>query len=84
MQAWMPLLQTFTKTGDCYNKNSPNINSDWQEMTVAFRSIQSGDMAGLHAYIQSKLPPKAIEQEQTRCNRSISEKAPVKGKKSPK
>jgi hypothetical protein len=45
-------------------KNSPNINSDWQEMTVAFRSIQSGDMAGLHAYIESKLPPKDLEKKQ--------------------
>jgi hypothetical protein len=33
-------------------------------MTVAFRSIQSGDMAGLHAYIESKLPPKDLEKKQ--------------------
>ncbi len=33
-------------------------------MTVAFRSIQSGDMVGLHAYIESKLPPKDLEKKQ--------------------
>jgi hypothetical protein len=55
------LCKTMYKVVSAIIKNSPDINSDWQEMTVAFRSIQSGDMAGLHAYIQSKLPPKAIE-----------------------